>query len=115
MILVAAGWAPGTESENETRKPTQPTPTPAVIHPTTTSTPQNRRIPRISPTPRRPAARAPATQPPEPADRTGNHTMKSEPVHNCTRCHSTANQGDTVKPRNPNNPLTPSQSITPGP
>ena len=47
MILVAAGWAPGTKSENETRKPIQSTPAQAAIRANGSDLPSNRRMPRI--------------------------------------------------------------------
>lgn len=78
---------PSTESKNTGWNQNQSPTATDSNRPSITEPPQTRGIPRILPTPQRPAADTPATQPPESTDRTRNHKPKPEPVHTQTCLH----------------------------
>ena len=106
---------PRTKPENESLKPIWSTPAPAGRQPPTTHHTKNRRIPTAANNTtikHRPAISPPTTQPPEPVDRIGEHTPKSDPVHTDTGRHPTINLCDTTKPLNSNNPHAQRQSTT---
>ena len=98
---------PRTKPENESLQPIWPTPAPAGKQPPTahhTKTAEFQRPANNTTIKHRPAISPPTTQPPEPVDRIGEHTPKSDPVHTDTGRHPTINLCDTTKPLNSNNP-----------